>query len=84
MGLWTDFITEYKRRRRQLHPDPMDITYEERLARPYWNQFERRDIRDKIRRKNPIRWNRLERDMVWLRRELLNLGLDPDQARWLV
>jgi hypothetical protein len=84
MELWDRFRAEYQKRRDQLHPNPLDLSYNLATSRPKWNSFERRDIRQKIRSRNPLRFARLERDMIWLRRELMRLGLDPDQARWLV
>lgn len=85
MGRVSEYIERYRRRQEMLHPDPLDITYEHAVnSRPRWNQYERRDIILTIRRRNPARFGRLERDMIWLRRQLLEMGLDPEQARWLL
>jgi hypothetical protein len=82
---WLESIAlRLRARQENLHPDPLDISYERAMSRPHWSRSERKAVRDTIRSHGPYRFARMERDMVWLRRECMKLGLDPEQARWLL
>ena len=37
-----------------------------------------------IRQSNPVRWWRLQGDLKWLRREMKRMGLNPEDARWIL
>lgn len=37
-----------------------------------------------IRAKNPIRWMQLQRDLRWVAKEMKKMGLNPDEARYLL
>lgn len=41
-------------------------------------------LQAKLKRKNPVRWNRLQSDMRWMRRQMVRMGRNPDDARWLL
>jgi hypothetical protein len=81
----TRLIDRLERRTEQVHPDPLDISYDVAVnSRPRFPYAAREDIRRGIARRNPTRFSRLERDMAWLRKECIRIGIDPEQARWLV
>jgi hypothetical protein len=42
------------------------------------------DIARHIKSRNPIRWRRLQRDLRWVKKEMKKLGLNPEDARWLL
>lgn len=39
---------------------------------------------DYLRAKNPVRWYRMKRDFKWAQRQLLKVGVDPEEVRWLL
>ena len=41
-------------------------------------------LREDVRRRNPVRWRRLQRDIRWVRKEMKRLGLNPDEWRWIL
>lgn len=40
------------------------------------------NVRKELRRRNPIRWKRMQGDLHWMQKELKKMGLDPENARW--
>ncbi len=51
---------------------------------PYYNERTRAKIRDFFQARNRWRWNRLQRDYAWLRKEMKKVGLNPEDARYLL
>ncbi len=51
---------------------------------PYYNERTRDKIRDFFQARNRWRWNRLQRDYAWLRKEMKKVGLNPEDARYLL
>lgn len=41
-------------------------------------------IRNLIRNRNPVRWWQLQRDFKWVQKEMKRLGLNPEDARFLL
>jgi len=42
------------------------------------------EVRTILRRKDPIRWRRIKRDRKWIEKQMLKLGLNPEDARFLL
>jgi len=40
------------------------------------------NVRKELRRRNPVRWNRMQGDFHWMQKQLKKMGLNPDDARW--
>ncbi len=51
---------------------------------PYYNERTRDKIRDFFQARNRWRWNRLQRDYAWLRKEMKKVGLNSEDARYLL
>jgi hypothetical protein len=45
---------------------------------------DRENLRELIRVRNPVRWYRMQKDLEWVRRQLIKLGRDPNEAKWLL
>jgi hypothetical protein len=41
-------------------------------------------VRATIKMKNPIRWAQLQRDLRWVGKEMKKMGLNPEDARYLL
>ena len=33
---------------------------------------------------NPVRWNRLQREFKWVQKRMVKMGLNPEEARWIL
>lgn len=53
-----------------------------RPSRPHVSEV--RVLQDSIRKKNPVRWHRLQKDLAWLRKQMVKHGHPPEKARWLL
>lgn len=42
------------------------------------------EMRRYVQLKNPVRWRRMQRDFRWMQRKMKKLGLNPEDARWLL
>ena len=42
------------------------------------------EVRFAVKSKNPIRWMQLQRDLKWVGKELKKLGLNPEDARYIL
>lgn len=42
------------------------------------------EVRAKLKASNPVRWWYLKRDFAWAKRQMKKLGLNPEDARWLL
>ena len=40
--------------------------------------------RDYLKAKNPMRWRRMTADFRWAQKQLLQIGIDPEDVRWLL
>lgn len=95
MGLFADISVWWRTMEEAGHPPPnkpRDLTDEDRLA---WDdaldQRARKtkpetldDIRALIRHRNPIRWRNLQKDYRWVQKEMKKLGLNPEDARYIL
>lgn len=62
-----------------------DDDYDEIFANTYpVRERKRKDIQTTIRESNPIRWARLQRDYRWVQRRMKKMGLNPEDARWIL
>lgn len=41
-------------------------------------------VRQELRSRNKVRWNRLQGDFAWMQKELKKMGLNPEDARWYI
>lgn len=44
----------------------------------------RESIRSAIKSRNPVRFNRMMRDFRWMQKQMKKMGLNPEDARWLL
>lgn len=42
------------------------------------------DVQRLIRNRNPIRWRQVRRDFRWVQKEMKKLGLNPEDARFIL
>lgn len=42
------------------------------------------DVQALLRHRNPIRWNQLRRDFRWMQKEMKRMGLNPEDARYIL
>lgn len=42
------------------------------------------EVRTLLRKKDPVRWWRIKRDHRWMQKQMLKLGLNPEDARFLL
>lgn len=42
------------------------------------------DVQVLIRNRNPIRWAQLQRDFRWMQKEMKRMGLNPEDARYIL
>ncbi len=70
--------------KRRPTPDEMSdwLSAEPRAARPV--RSDEQALRHIIQNKNPVRWRRLQSDLRWMERQLVKLGRNPKEARWLL
>ena len=43
-----------------------------------------RDLTEYLRRKNKMRWARMQRDFRWGQKHLAKAGVNPEELRWLL
>lgn len=41
-------------------------------------------VRQVIAQRDPRRWARIQRDYAWMEKQMIRLGLDPEDARYLL
>ena len=41
-------------------------------------------VRRLIRHRNPVRWYNLQRDFKWVQKEMKKMGLNPEDARYIL
>lgn len=41
-------------------------------------------VRQVIAQRDPRRWARMQRDFAWMEKQMIELGLDPEDARYLL
>lgn len=51
---------------------------------PFYQAATRKHLQDLMARRNKWRWRRLNRDYKWLEKEMKKLGLNPEDARFLL
>lgn len=57
---------------RQLTPEDIDT----------WFEAAYNPLQEKLRRKNPLRWARLQSDIKWAKKEIAKMGYDPNDVKW--
>ena len=41
-------------------------------------------LRKRIYSLSPVRWKRMQRDFRWMQKQMKKMGLNPEDARWLL
>jgi len=82
---WFDRLEEAVRENQAEHeaihgvPQPLDGEQIEG-----WFDSAHNPLREKMEREHPWRWARLLRDLKWIRKEMVKLGLNPNDVKWWV
>ena len=42
------------------------------------------DVRQLIRYRNPVRWHNLQKDFKWVQKQMVRMGLNPEDARYIL
>ena len=61
-----------------------DVGWEDVPDEPFYDAATRKHLQDHIASKNKWRWRRLQRDYRWVEKEMKKLGLNPEEARFLL
>lgn len=69
---------------RHLTADDIDGWMKAASQRNPPRKMDRRTLQDYLKAKNLRRWNRLQRELRWAEKELGKLGLNPEDARWMI
>ena len=95
MGLLKDmadaFVTEWKKASKESN-ERRDLTEEDRLSwydagtsRPKGPADRTiQDVRALVRNRNPVRWRQLQKNFKWVQKEMRKMGLNPEDARYLL
>jgi hypothetical protein len=91
---WDDLFRDLLRPAEVVTPNPYqprDLTDDDRAgwdaalsAQPRGKQATIDDVKQLIRHRNPIKWWQMQRDFKWLQGEMKRLGLNPEDARFLL
>lgn len=49
-----------------------------------WFKTAHNPLREEMEKKHPYRWARLLRDVRWIKKEMVKLGLNPNDFKWWV
>jgi hypothetical protein len=60
------------------------IGWDDLPEEPFYDALSRQKIREHMQIRNKWRWRRLVRDYGWLQREMKRIGLNPEDARFLL
>lgn len=69
---------------RHLTNDDIDGWMDAASKRNPPRKLDRKTLQSYLKAKNLRRWNRLQRDLRWAEEELGALGLNPEDARWMI
>lgn len=69
---------------RHLTQDDIDGWMDAASKRNPPRKLDRRSLQEYLKAKNLRKWNRLQRSLRWAEKELGKLGLNPEDARWMV
>lgn len=61
-----------------------ELEFDDLPSEPYYSDRTRQQIRDYMNEKYKWRWRRLQRDYRWLERVMKKIGLNPEDARYLL
>lgn len=95
MGLWSDIkqaVQDAEDAKNIRSSNPRDLTEYDRAG---WADAQ--DAREAavtprtvnsaqrlIRQRNPVKYRRLEKDFKWLQKEMVRIGLNPEDARYIL
>lgn len=72
------------RQRRRAQPEEVTDWIEIASKREPPRRRDKASLQNYLKAKNPWRWAALQRDLRWAERELGKLGMNPEDARWIV
>lgn len=61
-----------------------DLGWDDVPDQPYYAAHSRQQLVEWFSAHHSRRWNRLKKDHAWLRREMEKMGLNPEDARFLL
>lgn len=70
--------------RRPLTEDDLQSWQDAVTKRPTGKAKTEEDVKALIRNRNPVRWWQLQRDFKWVQKEMKKMGLNPEDARFLL
>lgn len=80
----TPYVGAGQPTQRHLTKDDIDGWMDAASKRKPPRKLDRRTLQEYLKAKNLRRWNRLQRELRWAEKELGKLGLNPEDARWMV
>jgi hypothetical protein len=96
MGVWKNLVDEVAKARIAGQPrpkgQPRNLTEADRIG---WADAQDsressmkprtiEDVKALVRNRNPIRWRQLQGDFRWLQKEMKKMGLNPEDARYIL
>lgn len=61
-----------------------DLDWDDIPDAPYYPERSRRMLREMFEKKHPWRMARMSRDLNWLENQMKKMGLNPEDARYLL
>ncbi len=77
-------VVNPKPERRPLHEGDVDGWLAAAAEREPPRKRDRDTLRNYLMAKNPRRWRALQRHLRWAEDEMLTLGINPEDVRWLL
>lgn len=93
VGVWSDILGGVGPERYPKPTVPRPLTLEDRAgwadAQDRGHKISRKPetleaVRKLIKHRNPVRWMQLQRDYKWVQKEMKKLGLNPEDARYIL
>ena len=69
---------------RHISQDDKDAWLDAASKRTPPRRIDRDSLRSYLQARNPWRWRSLQRQIRWAENEMLKLGLNPEDARWML
>lgn len=64
--------------------DYIPLDWDDLPDEPYYAAATRNQLREFMKSRSRRKWNRLQRDFRWLQLEMVEAGLNPEDARFLL
>jgi len=69
---------------RQISQDDLDGWLDAASKRNPPRKRDRNTLRDYLKARNPYKWRMLQKYLRWAEKELLKLGMNPEDTRWII